>query len=305
MAATHPSQPLFRITLGSSSTDVIDPGLPLIAGEPCEDLFPHLPDVGHRDGLQLYRDDMWLVGAATVALMPDLESATLGLYREILQAADGRHLVRIWNYVPAINDRGPDGLENYQAFCRGRSLAFEQHLGPGFKLHLPSASAVGSKCDRLTVIFAAHRGAVHHVENPLQVPAYDYPSDYGPRSPSFARATLVGAAADRAVFISGTSAVRGHATIAPESTRGQLDCTLENLRELSLACNLGPDLAAGRGTRRHFKVYLRHVADLSLAETELNARLLRNDDVVSYVQADICRAALKVEIEATILGLPA
>jgi len=305
MSVALPSPPHLRIEIGSRSTGAIDPGLPLIAGEPCEHLFPHLTEVGLRGGLQLYRDDEWLAGAATVALVPGLESATLGLYREILQAAGDHHLVRIWNYVPAINDHGPGGLENYQAFCRGRSLAFEQHLGPGFKLRLPAASAVGSKRNGLTVIFAAHRSAPHHVENPLQVPAYEYPSDYGPRSPSFARATCVGTAAGRSVFISGTSAVRGHATIAPESTHGQLTCTLENLRELSLACDLGPELSAGRGTRRHFKVYLRHVADRLLAETELNTRLLRNDDVVSYVQADICRSALNVEIEATIHGGPA
>lgn len=99
--------------------------------------------------------------------------------------------------------------------------------------------------------------------------------------------------------------MRGHATIAPESTQGQLDCTLENLRELSLACDLGPDLAEGRGARRHFKVYLRHVTDQALAEAELKSRFLRGGDTVSYVQADICRAALNVEIEATIVGLPA
>lgn len=299
--ATTPLPPL-RITIGPDQVHAIDPGLPLIAGLAKESLFAGLTPLAHPGNLQLFRDDQWLVGAASVDLTGGLDVATQTLYREMLGTTAGYHLARIWNYVPAINAPGPDGMENYRSFCRGRSLAFEQELGPAFKAHLPSASAVGSQSDRLTVIFAAARTLPRHVENPLQVPAYDYPPEYGPRSPSFARATLVAAGETSTLFVSGTSAVRGHATIAPDSTRGQLDCTLDNLRELSLACELGADLAAGRCRRRHFKVYLRHVADQPIAEAGLSTRLFRPDDEVSYVQADICRAALNIEIEATILG---
>ena len=204
--------------------------------------------------------------------------------------------------MPAINEPGPGGLENYRLFCRGRSLAFEQHCGRGFKAQLPSASAVGSKSAALTVVFAACPTLPRHVENPLQVPAYNYPSDYGPRAPSFSRATVVAGPEHATVFISGTAAIRGHASVAPQNLRSQLACTLENLAGISAACGLGPELDRGGRAARHFKVYLRHAADLPVVAATLAERLLAATDQVSYLQADLCRAPLLVEIEATLFG---
>ncbi len=153
------------------------------------------------------------------------------------------------------------------------------------------------------MVFAAGRGQPRHVENPLQVPAYDYPGEYGPRAPSFARASVVTGPAHRTVFISGTAAIRGHASIAPHSLALQVDCMLENLREISRACGLGPDLARGGRGQRHFKVYLRQAADQPLVAATLAAKLLSDGDRVSYLQADICRAELRVEIEASLFGV--
>lgn len=292
-----------RITLGAGEAAVFDAGLPVLAGEPVEALFGTARPVGHAGSLALFHAGDWLLGAATVPLTKGLEDAAHHLYTNIFQAAQGRHLARIWNYVPAINETSPGGLENYRLFCRGRSLAFEQHYGSGFKALLPSASAVGSKSDALTVIFAACPGATRHVENPLQVPAYDYPVEYGPRAPSFARATVVPGASGATVFISGTAAIRGHATIAPHNLDAQLECSLENLQAVSKACGLGAGLDQGCDSTRHFKVYVRHASDQPEVAARLEARLLTGVDTVSYVQADICRAALLVEIEASLFDV--
>ena len=64
-------------------------------------------------------------------------------------------LLHCWNFVPAINDEGPGGLEHYRAFCQGRSLAFEESYGRGFTTLVPAASAVGCGPAALTVAFAA------------------------------------------------------------------------------------------------------------------------------------------------------
>lgn len=278
------------------------PRLPVLAGEAVEDFFAPAREAGEAGHFRVFREGGWWVGAASVATTPaELEVATHRLYAELFAAARGHHLVRIWNYVPDINGAGPGGLENYRAFCRGRSLAFEREHGAGFNRFLPAASAVGCRDGRLTIAFAASDEAPQHFENPLQVPAYRYPEQYGPRPPSFARATAVPrGGGSPAVFVSGTAAIRGHATIAPESTAAQLECTLENLRVISRVCGLGDDLAAG-ARARHFKVYLRHAEDCAPVATTLESSLLRAADRVSYVQADICRAALRVEIEATLL----
>jgi hypothetical protein len=196
-------------------------------------------------------------------------------------------------------------LENYHAFCQGRSLAFEQQYGSGFKTLLPAASAVGTRSAALMIAFAACPVQPRHVENPLQVSAYDYPGAYGPRPPSFARATVVPGPERATVFVSGTAAIRGHATVAPNSARQQLECTLENLRGISSACGLGPNLDLDGSSTRHFKVYLRRAADQPVVAAVLEQTLLTDKDRVSYLQADMCRAPLLVEIEASLFGVTA
>jgi chorismate lyase/3-hydroxybenzoate synthase len=300
---TSTDSPPLRIMLGPDNRGLFDAGTPVLAGEAIENLFAGARSAGQMGVLSLYRAGDWLLGAATVSLGAGLETAAHQLYSDILRATHGLQLARIWNYVPAINEPGADGLENYRIFCRARSLAFEEHHGPGFKSLLPAASAVGTKSARLTAVLAASPVRPRHVENPLQVSAYDYPEDYGPRAPSFARATIVPGQELDTVFISGTAAIRGHATIAPQHLSPQLECTLENLREISTSCGLGRDLARGRASTRHFKVYLRHAADQAEVAAGLQEKLLTKTDRVSYLQADICRAELLVEIEATLLGV--
>ncbi|HUG13293.1 MAG TPA: hypothetical protein VMM36_19920 [Opitutaceae bacterium] len=291
-----------RVAFGPNATGVFDVGVPVLGGEAVENLFGEAKATGHAGSLSLFQAGDWLLGAATVPLQGGLETAAHKLYATILEATREVHLARIWNYVPAINAAGPDGTENYRLFCRGRSLAFEQHHGEGFKAHLPSASAVGSKSTSLTVAFAASPATPRHVENPLQVPAYDYPQEYGPRAPSFARATVVPGAQNSTVFISGTAAIRGHETLAPQSTRIQLEYALENLDEISRACGIGVGVDKGGPAMRHFKVYVRHADDQPLVAAMLQRELFTIGDSVSYLQADICRAPLLVEIEATLFG---
>ncbi|MCF3651472.1 hypothetical protein [Synoicihabitans lomoniglobus] len=289
----------FRVLVGANRVGSFNTGIATWDGPADEWLLPQARAAGRSGGFTLFADDHWLVGGARVDIASRYEQTTQRVYTDLLAAAHGWNLARIWNYVPEINEAGPDGLEHYRAFSRGRSIAFEQHFGPDFASKVSSASAVGCPSDHLTVVFAATRAPTRHLENPLQVPAYHYPSTYGPRAPSFARATIVDGER-RMLFISGTAAVRGHQTIAPGDTMGQLDCTLENLAEITRAA----DHVATAAQARHFKVYLRHPTDLHAVRTELTKRLLRSTDTVSYLHADICRDHLNVEIEVTLGDSP-
>ena len=289
-----------KISFGPNAAEPFEPGLPVIAGLETEDIFGDAQPAGQAGVLTLFRTEGWLLGAASVPLNTTLNSATHGLYREIFEASAGWFLARICNYVPAINQLGPTGLENYQSFCQGRSLAFEEHYGSRFSALLPSASAVGTKSSALTVAFAACPTPPRHVENPLQLPAYHYPSEYGPRAPSFARATIVPGTERDMVFISGTAAIRGHATVAPKKLLPQVECTLENLREISMTCGLGRDLGRDRDRIRHFKVYVRNMEDQPTIASLLEEKFFLPTDQVSYLHADICRSQLQLEIEATL-----
>jgi hypothetical protein len=291
----------FSIALGVDSGSRLQLGLPVLGGPACENLFPAAKPVGRAGSLRLNEQADWLLGSAVVPIRDDLEAVTESLYCNLFSALGECRLVRCWNYVPEINADGPGQLENYRIFCRGRAHAFEERYGAGFASVLPAASAVGAPAGALALIFAATRGEVRHLENPLQMPAYEYPQAYGPRPPSFARATATADASGQCVFISGTAAIRGHATVAPDRTTEQLEFTIQNLAEISKICGLGSDLGRGRARRRHFKVYLRHAHEYAETVRFLDRALVDAADSVTYLQAEICRRDLNVEIEATIM----
>jgi len=235
-----------------------------------------------------------------------IEAATAALYRRLLEGIGGRHLCRIWNYVPAINMvTGEPPLENYRAFSRARSRAFEAAWGEGFARRLPAASAVGGEPDRLVAVFATSSAVPSAIENPEQLPAYEYPDEHGPRPPSFSRAMRVADAASDWLFVSGTAAIKGHRTIAPNELLPQIECTLDNLAIIGSTAGVGPDLGASQKWRRRFKVYLRHASDLPEARAALERQLLRPGDETVWLHADICRAELLIEIEATLSRDPA
>jgi hypothetical protein len=284
---------------GEESNSTLATGLPLLGGDSREQIAGSLALDETKEPLKLWRSKEHLVGLARSNPGEGLEVAARRIYGDLLPAAKDYNLYRIWNLVPRINEENA-GLENYRAFCRGRAVAFEAALGKGFATRLPAASALGTTGPTLMVAFLAGTAPARHYENPAQVPAYDYPAEHGPKSPSFARATSVEFQGKLDAFISGTSSIVGHETYAPNDTAKQLECTLDNLALISKACGIGSGM--GIGSARHFKVYLRKPADLALVKGRLEGGVLRPRDRVTYLGADICRAALNVEIELSVRG---
>lgn len=221
----------------------------------------------------------------------DLYARIIGLARALGYPA----LVRMWNTLPAIN-REQLGLERYRRFCVGRYQAFAD---AGFALgeDLPAASAIGSGQGGLWVVFLAGRGGAVQVENPRQLSAYRYPPAYGPRSPSFARATLFGEGAGRRLFISGTASILGHQTVHPGELVPQCRTTLDNLQAILDRANAGP--LARLGAAAAWKVYIRHPDDAEAVRSCL-AETLHPASPVLYLAGDICRDDLLVEIEGVV-----
>ncbi|HUR57289.1 MAG TPA: hypothetical protein VM029_06245 [Opitutaceae bacterium] len=273
--------------------------LPALNGRCAEQLLDgaQLPVSEH--GCMVFRSANSVAGFAVADAADALEAASRELYVRVFAATRGLRLHRLWNYVPHINAI-EGGLENYRHFCRGRSLAFEQQFGTGFERQLPAASAVGTKAGPLSLAFLAGTETARHFENPRQVPAFEYPLDYGPRPPSFSRATLVTSGRRRQVFISGTAAIRGHATVAVHHLAGQLPCTVENLQVIAETAGAGANLGFADGWQRTFKVYIRHPADFAAVRQHLERHLVQPGDEVTYLQADLCRADLLVEIEGVL-----
>ena len=304
MSCAEPARQDLVLRIGGSAGVGWQTNLRVLAGKGVEDFFAEaVPCEGH--GLfSVYRYGDFTVGIAATNFSAALAETSFRLYKDLLEAARNAHLCRIWNYVPFINRVSDDGMENYKAFSRGRSLAFESAYGPSFERCLPAGTAVGTDADNLMVVFAAHKQAPVHFENPLQVPAYRYPAEHGPRPPSFARASLVPLPGRCChAFISGTASIRGHSTVNAGNLAAQLDCTLENLAAIGNRASIGGDLAAGRCARRNVKVYLRRDSTLSAVRARLHGGFLHPDDHVSFLRADLCRRDLDVEIEVSLFGV--
>jgi len=166
-------------------------------------------------------------------------------YRQMsrfIEGSDYPHLLRIWNYLDAIT-HGDGDTERYRQFCVGRARG----LGRFDTSNLPAATAIG-RCDdarTIQVYWLAARVPGTPVENPRQVSAYQYPREYGPQSPSFARAMLPPAGSAMPLMLSGTASVVGHASQHEGELLAQLDETFANFDALiASARQRHPDLPA-------------------------------------------------------------
>lgn len=205
------------------------------------------------------------------------------------------HLLRVWNYFSGITEDA-GGLDRYQCFCRGRFEALARHYGE-FDRKLPAASAVGTQGGGFTLYFIAARTPGRHRENPRQISAYHYPPQYGPKSPSFARAMLKRWGDDYSLYISGTASIVGHQSLHAGAVHLQVQETLNNLSALieTTAREEGVGLH-GLTSLNRLKVYIRHPQHLKAIQAGLDAVIPAHVPRL-YLQADICRDDLLLEIE--------
>lgn len=251
-----------------------------------------------KGSFHLIETDQELVGACVKTAPFPLQDSIYDIYAELFQIALGWNLCRIWNYVPYINDQSR-GLENYKSFCQGRSLAFEEFYGDNFEAKLPAGTGVGIEDDVYVIYFVATKEPILHVENPEQVPAFSYPSQYGPRSPSFARGTLATVGDKQIGYISGTASIKGHKTLGQGDLVKQFDTTLDNIKLVCQQMGYGNEFPDAQLYDCSFTVYLRHTSDLPTVREMVNQNLPFSSHVI-YLHSHICRADLDLEIEATI-----
>ncbi|MCC5835269.1 MAG: hypothetical protein JJU20_11080 [Opitutales bacterium] len=267
------------------------PGRANLSAEP---FAIHLPAVAARTmgSITYWRSESQIVGVACAAIEPSkIEQDSHALYQALLEACEGLNLYRIWNWVADINRNAPRQDEHYRQFCAGRARAFSDAFASASETRMSAASAVGLASNHLVICFTGGTAATEHRENPRQMPAYRYPQIYGPCPPSFARATRI-ETAQPWTFISGTASIIESETQCPDDLEGQLQVTLENLRLVGVE----------GASRRFIRVYLRHWKDQQTIREFLEKNLLTSLDEVSYVEADLCRADLLVEIEACFPG---
>ena len=271
---------------------------------------PAEPAFGTRDGLAFAHDGEHLFVSGTIDPLPVYGPTVRATYEAAFALVSDLgypHIFRMWNFVGDIIGTNADGMEIYRDFVAGRAEAFASY-GDGTG-HMPAATGIGTRGEGISfTLIACRDGRPRHVENQRQTPAYHYPEQYGPKPPSFARATLLEPAGAPAgggtLFVSGTASILGHETVHRGDVARQTEVVLENIAELIS----GPNLAAA-GLRdghelkdlRLVKVYVRHEEDLPVVRARCREALGPDAETV-YLNVAVCRDDLLVEIEGLVPG---
>ena len=244
----------------------------------------------------------------------DIEETTYRSYSAIFDTLRNKgysSLVRFWNFIPHINEEGSGSIENYRIFCVGRARAFNQK---GIQeQRMPAATGIGSHSDAIVGYLVATKHNDHlHIENPVQSPAYTYPFRYSPKPPSFARGTALDetsldSSGGTRFYLSGTASIRQAETIWKGDVEKQLHTTMENINFLINTEN--PQLHGRTSPMNlsdfgHFKVYFRRSEDYARIKELLVEDWQIDSEKLYFMNVDICRSDLLVELEGCINDLP-
>jgi chorismate lyase/3-hydroxybenzoate synthase len=259
---------------------------------------------GSWDRLRFAQGERLTMGQIAVDLRhcSNLREASRQAYdvvQSYLQQSPHPWPLKIWNYIPGINE-GSGDKERYRQFCLGRADAVL--IDPGDLPPLPAATAIGTHSAEpaLQVYFLAGALPGMDVENPRQVSAWRYPRQYGPRSPLFSRGTILTLNGSRQFLISGTASVIGHQTHHENQVTDQLRESLRNVRSLlNEGHRLMGDARAQLDANGILKVYIRDPADYDRIRATLEANAPAEIPRI-YLQGDICRENLLTEIDGIV-----
>jgi chorismate lyase / 3-hydroxybenzoate synthase len=306
------SRALGRIAYGAQSgpprIDDGVPTLPLDMGDtPFTEVWRAFGDVhsGTFNELVYAHDDEYLFCAGFIPCADRYAEAAHRIYADAFALVGELRfpkIFRMWNHIPRINGENRDGMEVYRDFCRGRALAFEEAYASTWGM--PAATGIGTWGDGVGFYFLACReSAVKHIENTRQIPAYEYPQLYGPKPPSFARATHLADAATpdapHTLFVSGTASIVGHETLHAGDLERQWQVMTGNVAHLISDANLLANGSPGAYTLHDLdciKVYYRR-ADDARRVMELSNAAFHREANIRYLNVDICRDDLLVEME--------
>jgi len=213
-------------------------------------------------------------------------------------------IVRQWNFIPGITMFEND-FQHYQQFNDIRALFYEKtKWNKGY----PSATGIGTKNAPLLVDVIAMKG--HNGEIPIrnskQIDAHIYSDEVllGAEdqalkqryTPKFERAKLIIENTKALVFVSGTAAIIGEESLGQNNVKDQTNITIDHINNLVTKEVLNSIEFKSKAQFESIRVYVKHISDYEVVKQVCEKRL-PNVNVV-YVEADVCRDELLVEIEA-------
>jgi enamine deaminase RidA (YjgF/YER057c/UK114 family) len=232
--------------------------------------------------------------------------------RSLLESVDVHmdQVIRTWLYLGGIVDEeGP--TQRYKELNRARSDFYQEIpfltklLPPTHRgLVYPASTGIGTEGRGImmsAIGLATSRTDIVAVplENPRQVPAFDYADCYSPQSPKFSRAMALSCGNYATIFISGTASITDSETQHVGNIEGQTHETLTNIAALISEENLSRHGLPGLGTSLDglalVRVYIKRPADYPQTRAVCEQRL--GEVPTIYAIGDVCRPDLLVEIE--------
>ena len=221
------------------------------------------------------------------------------------------HLVRQWNYIGDILSV-KDGYQNYQVFNEVRNDYYRRYRNiKGF----PAATGVGMKFGNVVLDFCAVRSdaslKISPVQNPDQVNAYNYDQQVlkgvvdkdksVKHPPQFERALLIVNNHEAFLHISGTASIIGQATVGLEDIEKQTIVTIENIKKLADKQRISQYISSPFLYNEKFtllRVYIKKQNDFNIVRQICEKHFPQVPAI--YLEADICRDDLLMEIEAEV-----
>jgi enamine deaminase RidA (YjgF/YER057c/UK114 family) len=249
---------------------------------------------------------LWASGFGNGLFPGDPEAAAEGAFdqmRNVLAAEEMsfNDIVRQWNYIGEITDITEKG-ENYHIFNKVRSRQYGKCRSvQGF----PAATGIGMKHGGISLDCIAVKADDNHkiiaVNNPDQVKPYEYGRIVlqGIQVPQFERALLLSGSKDTTLFVSGTASILGQDTVGIDDIEKQTVITIENIMKLVEAShhNSIPDSpTCDLSNLILLRVYVKKQSDFEKVKKICKSYFIGAPAV--YIEADVCRKNLLVEIEA-------
>ncbi len=226
-------------------------------------------------------------------------------------------VIRTWLYLGDIV--GAEGeTQRYKELNRARTdfyrdLTFAANrTPPGLNRRVyPASTGIGTEGKDVimsSIAMVTDRDDVWLVplENPQQTSAFDYGTEYGPRSPKFARAMAIMTCDCATILVSGTASITDAETQFIGDVAGQTRQTLDNIAALISEDNFRRHGISGLGGRLEdlalVRVYIKRQEDYAKAKAVCEERLGELPTI--YAVADVCRPELLVEIEGIAFACP-
>jgi len=220
-------------------------------------------------------------------------------------------IVRQWNYIGSITEM-EDGIQNYQAFNNARARFYAKVNWDTFGY--PAATGIGTTgrgiMVNLIAVSAKPNSTIVGIDNPLQIAAHHYSlsmlvgskEKHTLATPKFERAKVIQKDSRIFCFISGTAAIRGEQSMQEMNAAMQTKQTIENIIYLVSTENLRRQGVSNDSTLRMagIRVYIKNKEDFEMVKEEVDKVWFGVPTL--YVQADVCRRELLVEIEGLVVG---